>query len=215
MRLLFSILFSLFSFLSFAQSTTVVISQVYGGGGSGTATYGSDYVELHNISATDQDISGFKLFYGSSAGNLASSVTNSFTFPASGVIIPAGGYLLVASTSTGTALPVTADHTFSLSLSASNGKVAFGTSAMVSNTTLALQPAGSVIDFVGYGSANESETSPCPVLSTTTAAIRNSNGCDDSNSNVADFSVGVPNPHNSASPIVSCTSSPLLMITYT
>ena len=59
-----------------AQSTTVVISQVYGGGGSASGVHNADYVELHNISVVDQDITGFKLFYGSADGNLASTTTN-------------------------------------------------------------------------------------------------------------------------------------------
>jgi hypothetical protein len=96
-------------------------------------------------------------------------------------------------------------------MSGTNGKVAFGTSAMVSNTTLALQPAGSVIDFLGYGTANENETAACPALSIITAAVRNNNGCDETNNNSADFTVSTPNPHNSLSSAVSCTSSPLLI----
>ena len=196
-----------------AQSTTVVISQVYGGGASASGVYNADYVELHNISGADQDITGFKLFYGSSTGNLASTTTNAYTFPAT--IIPAGGYLLVAAApGAGLAnLPIAADQTFTLSMSGSNGKVAFGTSAMVSNTTLALQPAGSVIDFVGYGTSSEFETVACPGLTASLAAIRNNNGCDDTDNNSADFTVATPNPRNSGSTAVSCTSSPLLIAT--
>jgi hypothetical protein len=189
-----------------AQSTTVVISQVYGGGGSGTATYRSDYVELHNISSVSQDISGFKILYGATSGNLASTATNAFTFPAN-TIIPAGGYLLVASApSTGLApLPITPDHTFTLGLSGSNGKVAFGTAAMINNATYAAQPAGSVIDFVGYGTANESETSPVAALSGTTAAFRKNNGCLETNNNNTDFSVAAPAPRNASTAPFLCS----------
>jgi len=195
-----------------AQSTTVVISQVYGGGGSASGVYNADYVELHNISGAYQDITGFKLFYGSAAGILASTSSNSYTFPTT--IIPAGGYLLVAAApGTGlAALPITADQTFTLNMSGTNGKVAFGTSALVANTALASQPAGSVIDFVGYGTAGEFETAACPGLTASLAAIRNNNGCDDTDNNSADFTTGTPNPHNSASTAVSCTSSPLLIV---
>ena len=197
--------------LIYAQSTTVVISQVYGGGGSGTAIYNADYVELHNVSNVAQDISGYKILYGSTSGNIGSLASNVFTFPASGIIIPAGGYYLVATIAgTGlTSLPVTADQTFTLNMSATNGKVAFGTAAIVNNTTLALQPTGSVIDFIGYGTANESETAACSALSSLTAAIRNSNGCDDTNNNNTNFSVGTPNPHNSASTVAICGVTPV------
>jgi hypothetical protein len=211
MKLIFSLLFAFASLFVSAQSTTVVISQVYGGGGSASGTYNADYVELHNISGADQDITGYKLFYGSAAGLLASTSSNAYTFPAT--IIPAGGYLLIAAApGAGLAnLPIATDQTFTFNMSGTNGKVAFGTSAMVANTTLALQPAGSVIDFVGYGTASEFETAACPTLSSTVAAIRNNNGCDDTDNNSADFTVAAPNPHNSVSAAFSCTSSPLLI----
>ncbi len=192
--------------LTFAQSTTVVISQVYGGGGSGTATYQSDYVELHNISAVTQDISGFKIMYGSAAGNLGSTATNVFTFPAS-TSIPAGGYVLVASApSTGLApLPLTPDYTFTLGLSGTNGKVALGTAAMVSNATVLAQPAGAIIDLVGYGTASEYEGTAVAALSGTTAAFRKNNGCTETNNNTGDFTTGPPAPRNASSTAFNCS----------
>ena len=210
MKKIFTLLFLLATLISYSQSTTIVISQVYGGGGGATATYNADYVELHNLSATAQDISGYKIMYGSSAGNLASTAANAFTFPATGSIIPAGGYLLVATIAgTGLAsLPVTADQTFTLTLSATNGKIAFGTAAMVTNTLYSAQPAGSVIDLVGYGTSADFETAAVPVLSATTAAIRNNNGCAETNNNLLDFTVGAPAPRNSASAAVTCTGGP-------
>lgn len=207
MKKIFTLILSIASFISYSQSTTVVISQVYGGGGGATGTYNADYVELHNISNAAQDISGYQLMYGSTSGNLGSTASNVFIFP-SGVIIPPGGFLLVATVAgTGLApLPIAADHTFTLTLSGTNGKVAFGTAAMVANTTYTAQPAGAVIDFVGYGSANESETAAVPVLSSTTAAIRNNSGCAETNNNSVDFTVGAPVPRNAASPAVNCGS---------
>lgn len=211
MKKLFILLLVLSSLCSFSQSTTVVISQVYGGGGSASGTFNSDYVELHNVSNTDQDISGFKIFYGSATGNLASSATNAFQFPVSGVIIPAGGFLLVATTaSVGISpLPVAPDYIFTLTLSGTNGKVAFGTADMLSNATLAAQPTGSVIDFVGYGTANESETTSSSALNATSALFRNGNGCTDTNNNSSDFTLSTPNPRYSGSPVAICGVTPL------
>lgn len=211
MKRLFTLLFSLTSLWSFAQSTTVVISQVYGGGGSATGTFSSDYVELHNVSNTDQDISGFKILYGSAAGNLASASTNAFQFPATGVIIPAGGFLLVA-TNAGVGLatlPIPPDHIFTLTLSGTNGKVAFGTADMVNNATLAAQPAGSVIDFVGYGTANEFETTAAVAMNSTASLFRNGNGCTDTNNNSTDLTLSTPNPRYSGSPVAICGVTPL------
>jgi len=207
MKKFFIILFTLASLVGFSQSTTIVISQVYGGGGGATGTYNADFVELHNISSSSQDISGYLIMYGSSGGNLASTASNSFAFPA-GTVVSAGGYVLVATVAgAGLApLPVTSDFTFTLNMSGTNGKVAFGTSAMVANTTYLLQPAGSVIDFVGYGSANEWETAAVGVLTSTNAALRNNSGCDDTNNNLADFTVGAPAPRNSSTAVVNCGS---------
>lgn len=216
-RLLF-ILLTLISMKTFSQSTTVVISQVYGGGGSGTASYQSDYVELHNISGTVQDISDYKIMYGSAAGNLGSSSSNIFTFPAN-TVIPAGGYLLIAAAPTlGSApLPITPDFTFTLGISGTNGKIVFGTSALVNNANYTAQPAGSVIDFIGFGTASEAEGTALGALSTTTAAFRKNNGCTETNNNSTDFEIGFPVPRNSTTTAVPCTviSSPILSVVST
>src|SRR4051812_6799213 len=50
--------------LSPDASTTLVISQAYGGGG-GTGFYSFDYVEIKNISSTNQSLNGLSLVYGS------------------------------------------------------------------------------------------------------------------------------------------------------
>ncbi len=71
---------------------------------------------------------------------------------------------------------------------APNGKV-----ALVNSTTPltgGCPTDASIIDFVGFGSANCFEGSGATsVLSNTTAAIRNNNGCDDTDVNSADFTV--------------------------
>jgi hypothetical protein len=54
----------------------------------------------------------------------------------------------------------------------------------------------SVIDFVGYGSANGSETTPAPAPSNNTSISRVGSGCTDSNVN--DFTISAPNPRNTA-----------------
>jgi hypothetical protein len=64
-------------------STTIVISQVYSGGGSGTAgvTYKNDYVELLNVSSSPQSLNGLALQYGSATGNFGGSATQIFALP--------------------------------------------------------------------------------------------------------------------------------------
>jgi predicted extracellular nuclease len=92
------------------------------------------------------------------------------------------------------------------------GNIAMGGSAgkvALSNSSSALSgstPGGAtVVDVVSYGSnATPVEGSPTPNLSNSTAALRNGEGCTDTNDNSADFSVGAPNPRNSSAPAASC-----------
>ena len=192
------------------STAEVVISQIYGGGvaPSASTSFNSDFVELHNTSSAPQDITGFKLAYGSSSGFLGATQSNRFTFPAN-TIIPAGGYLLVADSGltggTNPSLPVARDFYFRFAMSATKGKIVLGTESLIDSSSLADQPIGAVLDFVGYGTASEYEGgSPTASLTITTAAFRNNNGCDDSDNNGSDFTIGAPNPRNSTSPVFIC-----------
>ncbi|MGI4866473.1 MAG: T9SS type A sorting domain-containing protein [Janthinobacterium lividum] len=207
--------------LSQAQSATVVISQVYGGGGSSSINpspaFNQDYVEIFNRSTSPQAIGGFTLQYTSANGT--GSFAMSSPIPA-GTMIAAGRYYLVAlgygiGTSTplaGATLSPTPDFTPSatLNLSATDGKLALvnGTTAL---TAASAANGPSIIDFVGYGSANLFEgNGPVGVLSTTTAALRVSSGCTDTNQNAVDFTVGSPTPRNSNSVINACVAPVLV-----
>ena len=53
---------------SFASTSGVVISQVFGGNGAAPNAYASDYVELFNAGSTAQSISGWSIQYSSAAG---------------------------------------------------------------------------------------------------------------------------------------------------
>ena len=91
-----------------------------------------------------------------------------------------------------------------LALSATSGKI-----ALVSNSTVltGTSPSGSqIIDFIGYGEANASENQPAPALTNTTAAVRRSGGCVDTNNNQADFTTGQPSSRNSRSPFAPALS---------
>ncbi|MEO8217047.1 MAG: DNA/RNA non-specific endonuclease [Acidobacteriota bacterium] len=178
-----------------AASTGIVISQVYGGGGNSGATYKNDFIELFNRGTSPVDVTGWSVQYASAAG------TTWATTALSGTIQP-GQYYLVqeAAGAGGTADLPTPDATGGISMSASNAKV-----ALVNNIT-ALSgacPTG-VVDFIGFGTANCSEGTAVAPLTNTTAALRNGNGCTDTDSNSGDFSIGVPTPRNSASPLNSC-----------
>ena len=65
------------------------------------------------------------------------------------------------------------------------------------------------VDLVGYGGANCFEGSgPTAATTNTTAALRKRGGCFDSNNNSVDFSIGSPNPRNTATPLRTCDFTP-------
>jgi predicted extracellular nuclease len=189
-------------------SPEVVISQIYGGGGNSQAPYANDFVELFNRSPGVVSIAGWSIQY--------ASATGSGNFSANGVVVLSGSlqpgqhYLvqLFSQAAVGAALP-TPNASGTINLSFSAGKVALvnssaGLSCNGANCTEAQQ--GSIVDLVGYGSANFFEgTAPAPALSNTTAGIRVDGGCTDSNANNTDFSAGPPAPRNAASPLVPCS----------
>jgi uncharacterized protein len=174
-----------------AASTSIVISQVYGGGGNTNATYKNDFIELYNLGANPVDITGWTVQYASSTGS-------SWQKTALAGTIQPGKYYLVqeAAGAGGTVDLPTPNAVGSIAMSATTGKV-----ALVNNsTTLTGTCPTGLVDFVGYGSANCSETTPVPALTNTTAALRKSNGAQDTDNNSADFTVGAPNPRNTPPP---------------
>ena len=65
-----------------AASTTVVISEVYGGGGNSGAPYQNDFIELGNRSASPVDLTGWKVQYFSATGGTGGTTTLTGTIPA-------------------------------------------------------------------------------------------------------------------------------------
>src|SRR5436305_4125752 len=179
-------------FVSSLLHAQVVINEVYGGGGNSGATWKNDFIELYNNGASSVPLTGWSVQYGSSTGTGAWSVT-----PLSGSI-PAHSYYLIqeAVGAGGTTNLPTPDATGSIAMSATAGKV-----ALLSSTTAlngACPSNGSLMDLVGYGSANCSEVSPTAALTNTTSAQRATTGLDNNN-NSTDFSTGTPSPTNSSS----------------
>ena len=197
-----------------AASPNVVISQVYGGGGNSGATYTNDFVELFNRGTTTVSIDGWSVQYASATGtgNFGSGTTQ--ITPLAGSIGP-GQYLLVqeAPGSGGTTALPTPDVTDAspIGMSGSAGKVALAnTDASLgcngSNNPCDASQLAQIVDLVGWGSANFFEGSAAaPGTSNTTAVLRASGGCTDTDDNGADFAADAPTPRNSASPLHSCT----------
>lgn len=183
-------------------SGSVVISQVYGGGGNAGATLKNDFIELVNHTGAAIDLTGWSVQYNSAAEFDAWDVT-----PLSGVIQP-GHYFLIkqAAGAGGTVDLPTPDATGTVLMSSTAAKVALvgSTSALIG----ACPSSASLIDLVGYGNTATcvEGSGPAPTLNNTTAALRGLNGCLDTDNNASDFSAGSPNPRNSSSPPTDCTA---------
>jgi uncharacterized protein len=193
-----------------ATSPDVVISQVYGAGGNSGAVYKNDFVELFNRSDTPVSLNGWSIQYSSATGTGNFSANGITTL--SGTLQPGQYYLVWESGGTnGVALP-TADATGTIAMAAGAGKVVLvtsttgltcnGGSALCSPTQLAL-----IKDLVGYGNANFFEgAGAAPAIGTTTADLRASAGCTDTDNNNTDFSAGTITPRNTASLLHFCTA---------
>ena len=186
-----------------ALSQDIVISQVYGGGGNSGATYTNDFIELFNRGSSSVSVTGWSVQYASSTGT-AWAVT-----ALSGTLQPGQYYLVQEAAGAGGTAPLpTPDASGSIAMSATNGKIA------LVNASTALSGAcptgGSIVDLVGFGSSAScfEGTGPTATLSNTTAALRATSGCSETDENAADFAVGAPNPRNSASPLAPCSPPP-------
>ena len=146
-------------------STTIVISQVYGGGGNSGATLSQRFHRA--LQSRDRRPSM------SPAGRCSTRSSTGSTWQKTDLsgVIPPGRFYLVqeAAGSAGTIDLPAPDAVGTIAMAAGSGKV-----ALVSSTTLlsGACPSSAVVDIVGYGSANCFETAPAPALSNTTAAVR-------------------------------------------
>jgi hypothetical protein len=178
--------------VAFAASPNIVISQVYGGGGNAGTTFRNDFIELFNRGTSPVNVTGWTVQYTSTTG------TTWQTTVLSGTIQPGRYYLVQEAQGAGgtTDLP-TPDATGTIPMGATGGKV-----ALVNNSTAltgACPLGANVIDFVGFGAANCSETAPTAATANTTAAIRKNGGTTDTDNNSTDFVIATPTPRNSAS----------------
>ena len=190
-------------------SPNVVISQAYGGGGLSGAPFTHDYVELFNRGTEAVNLNGWSVQYASASGSNWLPA-----FPLPNFMLQPGQYYLVQFASNGAvgaALPtpdfiatVLDPEGFIPNLSATNGKV----SLVNISTRLPAQSCpvdASLVDRVGYGTANCFEgAAASPAMSVTTAIFRANGGCADTDNNSADFSLSAPAPRNSSSAVNTC-----------
>jgi len=193
--------------VSFAHGATssVVVSQIFAGGGNAGASYTNDFVELFNRGSAAVDLTGWTIQY-------ASASSTSWQTTAIGGSIGPGRYYLVQLASTasvGSPLPA-ADATGTTNLASTGGKVALvrDTAALTCGASAgSCSTAALVEDLVGYGSATDYEgVGPAPALSSTIAAVRGGGGCSDTNANASDFTAVAPVLRNALSPSTSCSA---------
>lgn len=197
MKKIFTII-GLVSVVAFSNAQ-IVINEIYTGGGILGATLTHDFIELKNIGSSTATLNGATIQYGPVSG----SFTQYHTLP--NISIPAGQTYLIQEGSDGGGiinllnpnLIVNAVLNFDgsgplvgvgIGLALTSGKV-----ALASNATRVTGPtASNVIDFVGYGLADQFEGSgaaPSPSILNSISRISG-----DSNNNNVDFTVALPTP---------------------
>lgn len=169
-------------------STSVVINEIYGGGGNKGAAFRNDFVELRNIGPAAVSLDGYTLQYAAKGGN---AFNNSVSL--SGSIEPGQTLLvkLAGKPDNGEELPEAA-LTGSVNASGSAGTFALVNSAdklVCEAAQCADKP--TVIDLVGWGDAKTfAGTQPAPKTSNGTSVSRVGNTGDNSK----DFQAGTPTP---------------------
>jgi uncharacterized repeat protein (TIGR01451 family) len=188
------------------DTASLVVSQVYAGGGNSGAQFAHDFVELFNHGTTTLDfaITPYSVQYAGATAAFGSNKVDLTT----GLMAP-GQYFLVQLASggaNGSPLPAP-DATGSIAMAATAGKVAlvFGTTALSGN---GCPLAANVADFAGYGTTADcfEGAGRAPAPGNTTAALRKAGGCTDTNDNAADFLISAPFPRNASSPLNNCSA---------
>ncbi|MGH3378503.1 MAG: lamin tail domain-containing protein [Actinoallomurus sp.] len=173
---------------SATPATSVMINEVYGGGGNSGATYTNDFVELTNRGDSAVNLDGWSVQYHPGGATGSWQVTQ-----LSGSIAPGGFYLVGEGKGAGgtQALPAT-QASGDIAMSGTAGSVALAQSgtALTCADSAACQSAS--VDLVGYGTAAIRETAPASGASNTASEQRSDKA--DSDDNSADFGAAEPTP---------------------
>jgi hypothetical protein len=195
-------LIGLVSITAFSNAQ-IVINEIYTGGGILGATLTNDFIELKNIGTANSTLTGATIQYGPVSG----AFTQYHTLP-NITLAPGQTYLIQEGSDGGGIinlinpnLVVSAVLNFNgtgpiagvgLGLALTSGKV-----ALASNTTQVTGPtASNVLDFVGYGLANQFEGSGAAPSPSILNSITRVSG--DTNNNNVDFTVTLPTPQAGA-----------------
>ncbi|MEJ2553888.1 MAG: lamin tail domain-containing protein [Gammaproteobacteria bacterium] len=190
LRAIFGATMFLSGILYCSLSHALVISQIYGGGGNSGSVYTNDFIEIFNNSSTIADLSGMSVQYASATS------TNWKVTPLGGTLDPFHYYLVQEKAGRGSAADLPTPDAFgTVGLSTANGKIALVKDTAALTITVPCE-SSLLLDLVGYGTADCYEGAAGPSPSNFTALTRDMAGLQDTNSNLFDFSLLAPNPHN-------------------
>ena len=176
-----------------AISASVVISEVYGGGGNSGATLTHDFVELYNPTDAAVDVSGWVVQYYAKSGTAGGKAT------LTGTVAPHRTYLVQMGKGTGGTTPLPApEATGTAAMSGTDGRIDLLTGPLAG---------APVVDRIGYGEQTLAEGSPALALSNTTSAARNV-PCSDTDDNATDFRATDPTPENGTVEVPACADLP-------
>lgn len=172
---------------------SVVIAEVYAGGGEAGGALGRDHVVLHNRGNEPVSLGSYSLQARRGDGSWQ-------RIDLAGTLAPGGHLLVGLAGSGGAAADVEAD----VALAGGGGALAL----MAHQDTLSSGscPVGddAALDLVGWGSSPCAEGTPAPPIPPARAAARAANGCADGGDGAVDFVVEDPRPRASADPAWFC-----------
>lgn len=194
------------------SNAQIVINEIYSGGGILGAAITNDFIELKNIGTSSASLNGATLQYATPNGAFTqyNTLPNVTLAPGQTFLVQHGtdgfgGLINLLNPNLIVSVLLNLDGSpavgVGVGLALTSGKV-----ALASNSTQVTGPtASNVLDFVGYGSANQYEgtgTAPSPTILN---SITRTSG--DTNNNSVDFTVTLPTPQSSGTLAVSDVSN--------
>ncbi|HWQ33942.1 MAG TPA: lamin tail domain-containing protein [Blastocatellia bacterium] len=182
-----------------SASGSIVISQVYPGGGSfRRGKFKNTFIELFNRGTVAVNVTGWSVQY---------AVGNDTTWrktELSGTIAPGHYYLVQEGPVFGGIIELPQpDAVGSLRLDANAGRVALVSSRTLIESGTACPAGETIVDLVAYGAVTNCAEGSGPVeievSQSPQAIVRNEEGCQDTDDNAADFALRSPDPRNSSS----------------
>ncbi|MBO6185390.1 MAG: lamin tail domain-containing protein [Chryseobacterium sp.] len=185
------------------SNAQIVINEIYSGGGLLGAAITNDFIELKNIGTSTSSLNGATIQYASSSGAFTqyNNLPNITLAPGQTYLIQQGsnglgGLINLLNPNLIITVLLNLDGSPSvgvgIGLALTSGKV-----ALASNATPVTGPtASNVLDFVGYGLANQYEGTGAAPSPTILNSISRING--DTNNNSVDFTITLPTPQSTS-----------------